>query len=1269
MAEGSDGLWQELSALADEYAELGRGMLQAARRLQSPGMLPAESLVDQIVKLRLTTESIRRRTCELARALGVPIPEVRSLDNLKGLAEFLEVVAEAEDRAAVRSAKVRDAAELLDRVLQLQHVTDPTFAPLAECQNQARQLREQILSLALAAEMDDTLVGLLERDHPFAYLMMLVDGVEVVSDDLWESLFDAVGRAFGRPLAAAVARAKIVLDPVSEQRSEAAARPDTSTPEPKRSTDAEAPAEASPAASTVIETPSTVGEMLTLEVVFEPVKVETAPRPAPTALTDEAANAIIDSAVEESFSFLPKGLSSLLSARRNIRAARKRSAPRVERLEKLRLLSCNTISGFVFLDANNDGIYQSGEQPVVGNPIELRNASDVLVGTSVTDAQGFYSFSTDQTIDTTPKTVDQTITIASQPTNFTVPYSIAKFDPELGELIGVEISVSGTLSSDIKAENMSGSSGDTIVGTVAGTITLTGPGVHVTSSLSAPAGSFNASKFDGVVDFAGTSGTDFGVQTAPINQTISLVKGADDLTPFIGTGTLPGTFEAKATSGAQGGGNLDARSDSTANATVRVVYRYIPSNCLAEGQYTIVQTQQPPGTLDGKRSSDGVVYPPPAIGPDRLTVTLGDSDLTHNDFGELLPSSLSGAVYYDQNDNGVQDPGESGIPGTTITLAGSDDLGAVNRTLVTDGLGGYDFTNLRPGIYQIDEAQPPGYLDGKESIGTQGGTVGFDRFYGISLPQGVAGTDYDFGELKAAGLAGQVFWDKNNDGLIQPGEPGIAGVTVGLKGVDSLGNVVDRVVATDSNGAYAFLNLVPGTYELNETQPSGYLDGIDTVGTQGGSTAPDRFYGINLGPDATGLNYNFGEIKPSSLSGYVYVDGNDNGIKDASEAGIPGVPVALRGTDDLGAGVNLTTLTDATGAYQFTGLRPGSYQIDESQPPAYLDGKDSVGTQGGSLGNDSISNIPLPQDVHGINNNFGELPPAEINGFVYVDLNRNGVKDPGEPGLPNVAIALSGVDDQGASVAQSVVTNAQGFYDFTRLRPGTYAVTEPTQPAGYSDGQESRNNTLIVPNSTATDSITGIVLTPGAIDADDNFGEYQGGTPSDNDCDELTVPEGVDRLGIHHQPTRFVIHFSKELDPASAENLANYHLVMVSRDGKVSRREIPLKSAVYNETAKTVTLTPAIPLNIHYHYRLTVSGLIDDCGNPVDGNRDGIAGGDFVTVVTKANYPHPTPAAPHVTRTSSWAQRFPRLAAARDSLLGSRIGAAGTSRQSGRRNP
>jgi SdrD B-like domain len=128
-------------------------------------------------------------------------------------------------------------------------------------------------------------------------------------------------------------------------------------------------------------------------------------------------------------------------------------------------------------------------------------------------------------------------------------------------------------------------------------------------------------------------------------------------------------------------------------------------------------------------------------------------------------------------------------------------------------------------------------------------------------PISAVGTAYtvDGAPLRLGSLSGIVWEDFNDDGQVDFGESGIGGVTITLTGTDDLGNSINLAQTTDDDGAYVFLNLRPGTYRITETQPAGYAQGTDTVGTAGGSLlATDQFF-VQLAPAADGLNYNFGE--------------------------------------------------------------------------------------------------------------------------------------------------------------------------------------------------------------------------------------------------------------------------------------------------------------------------------------------------------------------------------------------------------------------------
>src|SRR5205807_3883387 len=181
----------------------------------------------------------------------------------------------------------------------------------------------------------------------------------------------------------------------------------------------------------------------------------------------------------------------------------------------------------------------------------------------------------------------------------------------------------------------------------------------------------------------------------------------------------------------------------------------------------------------------------------------------------------------------------------------------------------------------------------------------------------------------------------------------------------------------------------PGTYQIAETQPSGYLQGTNAVGTVNGSTdgvlvPTDKIGSIVLASGQGGINYLFGEVKAVTLAGTVYNDTNGNGVFDSGEPGISGVTVSLSGTNGLGQSITATATTASNGTYSFStdsngnSLRPGTYQIAETQPSGYLQGSNAVGTVNGSTDGslvltDKIGSIALTSGQGGINYLFGEV--------------------------------------------------------------------------------------------------------------------------------------------------------------------------------------------------------------------------------------------------------------------------------------------------------
>jgi serine-aspartate repeat-containing protein C/D/E len=487
---------------------------------------------------------------------------------------------------------------------------------------------------------------------------------------------------------------------------------------------------------------------------------------------------------------------------------------------------------------------------------------------------------------------------------------------------------------------------------------------------------------------------------------------------------------------------------------------------LVPGTYGVREVQ-PSGWLDGKDTAGdhGGTAAPEPVGTiaDKITgaaLNYGDHGLNYN-FGELLPSSISGRVHSDPGaDCDFDNPNNKWLKDVTIDLL--DGNGNLVATTKTDANGEYHFTGLRKGNYIVREHQPTEYYDGGERVGTVGGSSHdelplYSIFTGIALPSGIDAIQYDFCEKVGVNLEGNVYHDRDDDGNFdKPGEEGIAGVT--LKLIDGNGNDTGLRATTDANGHYVFTHLAAGAYTVIEVQPGGWLDGKDTPGNSGGvadtAVGADKISGVTLAWGVNGVEYNFGELLPGSIAGRVHADpGADCDFDNPDNNWLQGVQIDLL---DPNGKVLATTYTDKDGKYEFDGLRPGTYSVREHQPTQYFDGGERVGTAGGVSSDVAglyslFTGIQLGSDVDAIQYDFCEKPPSSIEGRVHADIGPDcDFDNPDNHWLQGVTIDL--LDGDGKVIA-TTQTDANGEYKFTGLPKGDYTVREH-QPTEYYDGGE-----------------------------------------------------------------------------------------------------------------------------------------------------------------------------------------------------------------------
>ena len=485
------------------------------------------------------------------------------------------------------------------------------------------------------------------------------------------------------------------------------------------------------------------------------------------------------------------------------------------------------------------------------------------------------------------------------------------------------------------------------------------------------------------------------------------------------------------------------------------------------------------------------------------------------------PAAIHGRKYADNDGNGAQGPDEPGLNGWTIELY--DDAGDLVDTRTTadmdldlsttiepvDESGLYWFDNLDPGIYTVVEVQQSGF----EQTAPAGGS------YTLTLVDNQVVEDIDFGNRAHASVHGMKWDDLDRDGARDPGEPGLAGITIF---VDLDGNGVldggepttvtmadDPDTSADETGMYWLEGLAPGTYQIAETLPVGWIStspAVPVFDTAVAAADADQFVtsdaggafdsaqrvalpfsvdrqtyldtvsflglyqpaGTPLADDFTVTIYGDDTVDPGAPDpGNILRAANvgDVGRSDtgyniggrevyAYQADLNGVLLAAGTTYHVAVTNNSG---DGDDAWAWTGIGSGVFaaSFDSGNTWDLFAPFTPAVTLAGAVGSQEVV-VGAGDIVEHVD--FGNSPPrGNVHGQKFLDANGSGKQDPGEWGLDGWTIEL--VDAAGNVVATTTTmsvdldldgeidpSHERGHYWLEGVEPGTYFVREVVQP-------------------------------------------------------------------------------------------------------------------------------------------------------------------------------------------------------------------------------
>lgn len=422
-------------------------------------------------------------------------------------------------------------------------------------------------------------------------------------------------------------------------------------------------------------------------------------------------------------------------------------------------------------------------------------------------------------------------------------------------------------------------------------------------------------------------------------------------------------------------------------------------------------------------------------------------DIENVDLGLVNTLSIGDFVWEDLNNNGAQDANEIGIEEIEITI--SSENGIISKTEMSDANGAYLFMDLPAGSYKVCVDLPSGFNFAKSNIGTDildsdVDSSGCTEFIDFTMGGNI--NDLDIGLTKNGSVNGIAFVDLNGNGVINTNDPGLDGVIVDLHS-DSGELLNSTTTGTVDNipGVFEFKNLKATDYYLVFEFPEDYIitnpdvgdDLTDSDITGFFSDGSTDLFAIPSGGIVTTVNG--GAYLPASIGDEVWLDENENGLRDEGEDGVPNIEVII--FRSFGIPFD-TTMTDEEGFYEFENLKQGLYFIQFVIPQEFTISPSDQGIDDNIDSDaDDTGKTPLISLAHGADLESVDCgifsSTASLRSVVWNDINGDGMRQNQEARIPGIKVSLY---DDLDNLIKSTVTNSLGLYAFQEIPEGEYKI-------------------------------------------------------------------------------------------------------------------------------------------------------------------------------------------------------------------------------------
>ena len=251
------------------------------------------------------------------------------------------------------------------------------------------------------------------------------------------------------------------------------------------------------------------------------------------------------------------------------------------------------------------------------------------------------------------------------------------------------------------------------------------------------------------------------------------------------------------------------------------------------------------------------------------------------DVGLRAAASLTVKAYWDSSVDGERGPYERDLSGVTVEVLSGE---SVLQSGTTNKKGSVSFS-VAPGEHVLRVTLADGYAF--TPLGKDNCVTGEERTAlsePVSLSPGEK-TEVSVAARPVVSFSGKAFEDMNNNGIMEDGEPGVAGVTVYMSGKRT---GAERQITTDESGEYHFERLPDDTYTVWADLPDGML--YARYSKTGGDKR-SIFTGSNLKREFSVkkasyvADKNIGVVQKGAIYGTAFFDLNYNGLWDEGEGG------------------------------------------------------------------------------------------------------------------------------------------------------------------------------------------------------------------------------------------------------------------------------------------------------------------------------------------------------------------------------------------------